>query len=176
MEIEYKHIGGLINNTSMEELLTFFPEEVAYQIIQYTYRLQDKSLLNDIVNFTQSKARVNFLYFTYFTIQNKIHEYKDWISNDIVSFMNDYLHTGVLYGGGYVDKFYTRLSRNPLLNTREKIDKYVIRLGSSGYVTKEANLYLGLMTIEERREFIEWVSHCYGALFECDLFLAVINT
>jgi hypothetical protein len=90
--------------------------------------------------------------------------------------MNDFHHTGVDYGGGYVDKFYTRWSRNPLLNTREKIDKYVIRLGTPGFdnVTKEANLYLGLMTIEERREFIEWVIQSYGALFEGETFLSLI--
>lgn len=161
----------------MEELMSFFPQEVASQIIQYTYRFQDKSLLNDIVNFTQSKATIRFLYFTYFTIREQADDYKDWISNDIVYFMNDFHHTGVNYGGGYVDKFYTRWARNPLLNTREKIDKYVIRLGTPGFdnVAKEANLYLGFMTIEERREFIEWVIQCYGALFEGETFLAVIN-
>lgn len=161
---------------SMEEMMYFFPEEVASQIIQYTYRLQDKSLLNDIVNFTQSKAKMVFLYFTYFTIREEVNEYKDWISNDIVYFMNDFRHTGVIYGGGYVDKFYTRLSRNRLLTTREKIDKYVIHLGTPGFdnVTKEANLYLGLMTIEERREFIEWVIKCYGALFDGETFLSLI--
>jgi hypothetical protein len=160
----------------MEELMSFFPEEVASHIIQYTYRFQSKSLLDDIVNFTQSKARVLFLYFTYFTIREEVNDYKDWISNDIVYFMNNFHHTGVVYGGGYVDKFYTRWSRNPLLNTREKIDKYVIRLGTPGFdnVAKEANLYLGLMLIEERREFIEWVIQCYGELFEGETFLALI--
>lgn len=157
----------------MEEILSYFPREIALQILEYTYQVQDKILLEDIVNFTKSKERVRFLYFTYFTIREQIDEYESWLSNDIVLYMNAFHHTGVLYGGGYVDKFYARLSRNPFLNTREKIDKYVVNLGIDG-ITKEINLYLALMTSEEREEFIEWVIKCYGELFQGDVFLSLI--
>ena len=160
----------------MEEILSYFPIEIVSKIMQYTYQVQDKILLGDIVNFTESKERVRFLYFTYFTIREQIDEYESWLSNDIGLYMNAFRHTGVLYGGGYVDKFYARLSRNPFLNTREKIDKYVVNLGSNGVdgITKEINIYLGLMTSEERAEFIEWVIKCYGELFQGDVFLSLI--
>jgi hypothetical protein len=91
--------------------------------------------------------------------------------------MNDFRHTGVMYGGGYVANFYTRFSRNPFLNTLEKIDKYVVQLATRGFdnATKEANLYLGLMTIEERREFIEWVIQSYSRLYKGEIFLEMIH-
>ena len=143
----------------MEELMDYFPREISLKIMQYTYQVQDKTLLGDIVNFTKSKARLYFLYLTYFTMREESDEYESWLSNDIVLYMNNFRHTGVLYGGGYVDKFYTRLSRNPFLNTREKIDRYVVNLGINGVdgITKEIRIYLGLLTSEEREEFIEWV-------------------
>jgi hypothetical protein len=161
----------------MEELMDYFPREIASQIMQYTYQVQDKTLLNDIVNFTKSKARLYFLYLTYFTMREESDEYESWLSNDIVLYMNNFRHTGVLYGGGYVDKFYTRLSRNPFLNTREKIDRYVVNLGINGVdgITKEIRIYLGLLTSEEREEFIEWVIKCYGELFQGGVFLSLIN-
>ena len=157
--------------------MDYFPREIASQIMQYTYQVQDKTLLNDIVNFTKSKARLYFLYLTYFTMREESDEYESWLSNDIVLYMNNFRHTGVLYGGGYVDKFYTRLSRNPFLNTREKIDRYVVNLGINGVdgITKEIRIYLGLLTSEEREEFIEWVIKCYGELFQGGVFLSLIN-
>jgi len=157
--------------------MDYFPREIALQIMQYTYQVQDKTLLEDIVNFTKSKARLYFLYLTYFTMREEGDEYESWLSNDIVLYMNNFRHTGVLYGGGYVDKFYTRLSRNPFLNTREKIDRYVVNLGINGVdgITKEISIYLGLLTSEEREEFIEWVIKCYGELFQGGVFLSLIN-
>jgi len=161
----------------MEELMDYFPREIALQIMQYTYQVQDKTLLEDIVNFTKSKARLYFLYLTYFTMREESDEYESWLSNDIVLYMNNFRHTGVLYGGGYVDNFYTRLSRNPFLNTREKIDRYVVNLGINGVdgITKEIRIYLALLTSEEREEFIEWVIKCYGELFQGGVFLSLIN-
>jgi|APGre2960657423_1045063.scaffolds.fasta_scaffold19720_2 hypothetical protein len=158
----------------MEELMVFVPPEIASHIIQYTYRFQESELLSDIVNYTKSKAILVFIYLTYFTIREQVNEYEPWLSNDIGHFMNDFHHTGVLYGGGYVDMFYTRLFRNPFLKTREQIDKYVINLGGIDSITKEINIYLGLLKIEERRELIEWVIQCYGLLWDGHLFLELI--
>ena len=160
----------------MEEILSYFPREIALQILEYMYQVQDKILLEDIVNFTKCKERLYFLYFTYFTILEQVDGHESWLSNDIVLYMNAFRHTGVLYGGGYVDKFYARLSRNQFLNTREKIDKYITKLGSNGIdgITKEINIYLGLMTSEEREEFIEWVIQSYGKLYPGETFLSLI--
>ena len=160
----------------MEDILSFLPREIVTLIMQYTYQVQDKHLLSDIVNYTECKERLVFLYLTYFTIREQVHEYESWLSNDIAYYMNEFHHTDMFYGGGYVEKFYTRLSRNPFLNSREKIDRYVIKLGSNGIhgITKETNLYLGLLKSEERQDFIEWVINSYGQLFQGEIFMSLI--
>ena len=138
----------------MEELSRYFPIEIVFQIIQYTYRYQDKQLLNDIINFTESKKILLDLYLLFYTINNEPQEYINWLSNDITYYMNTFYHTGVLYGGRYVDTFYIRFSRNPFLNSNEKIDKYVINLNKNGNLIKKINIYLGLLTISERNDFV----------------------
>lgn len=142
----------------MEYLQSFVPIEIASHIIQYTYRVQNKQLLSDIINFTESKTKLLELYLLYCAKINDYEttQYVNWLANDIVFYMNTFCHTGVLYGGGYVDKFYSRLSRNPFLSSKSKIDKYVIHLSKNGNVMKEVNIYLGLLTIQERSEFIQW--------------------
>jgi len=142
----------------MEYLLSFVPIEIASHIIQYTYRPQNKQLLSDIINFTESKTKLLELYLLNCAKMNDYEttQYANWLANDIVFYMNTFRHTGVLYGGGYVDNFYSRLSRNPFLNSKSKIDKYVIHLSKNGNVMKEVNIYLGLLTIQERSEFIQW--------------------
>lgn len=146
----------------MEYLYSFFPTEISSHIIQYTYSFQNKQLLSDIINFTESKTKILELY----CAKNNDSEYVNWLANDITLYTNTFHHTGVLYGGGYVDKFYSRLSRNPFLNSKEKIDKYVIRLSCKDNVMKEINIYLGLLTIDERYEFIQWYQWDGTILYE----------
>ena len=139
----------------MEKFLNRFPAEIASYIIKYTYNPQNKNLLNDIVNFTDSKLELYKLYLFYWTKHNEPEEYIGWLSNDILLYTNNFRHTGVLYGGGYTDIFYDRLFRNPFLKTKESVDKYVINLGHSNII-KEINIYLGLLTIKERNGFMSW--------------------
>jgi hypothetical protein len=139
----------------MDDVLKRFPTEIASYIIQYTYNPQNKNLLNDIVNFTVSKLELYKLYLNYFTKLNQEEEYIDWLSNDIVLYTNNFRNTGVLYGGGYTNIFYNRLFRLFFLKTKENVDNYIIKLTKSGSI-KEINIYLGLLTIKERTEFIAW--------------------
>jgi len=139
----------------MEEILNKFPIEIASHIIQFTYNPQNKDLLNDIVNFTELKVELYKLYLDYWTQYNESDEYINWLSNDILLYTNNFRHTGVLYGGGYTDMFYDRLFRNSFLKTKENVDKYVINLDNAN-VNKKIHIYLGLLTIKEREDFIVW--------------------
>ena len=145
----------------MENFLNRLPIEIVSYITQYTYNPQNKDLLNDIVNFTVSKVEIYKLYLDYFTELNEAEEYINWISNDIVLYTNNFRHTGVLYGGGYTDLFYDRLFRNSFLKTKENVDDYIIKLTNSGAI-KEINIYLGLLTIKEREDFIIWIKSKNG--------------
>lgn len=145
----------------MENFFNRLPIEIVSYITQYTYNPQNKDLLNDIVNFTVSKVEIYKLYLDYFTELNEAEEYINWISNDIVLYTNNFRHTGVLYGGGYTDLFYDRLFRNSFLKTKENVDDYIIKLTNSGAI-KEINIYLGLLTIKEREDFIIWIKSKNG--------------
>lgn len=145
----------------MEIFFNRLPIEIVSYITQYTYNPQNKDLLNDIVNFTVSKVEIYKLYLDYFTELNEAEEYINWISNDIVLYTNNFRHTGVLYGGGYTDLFYDRLFRNSFLKTKENVDDYIIKLTNSGAI-KEINIYLGLLTIKEREDFIIWIKSKNG--------------
>lgn len=144
-----------MNIVKMNKLINILPHEIISYIIKYTHNPQNKNLLNDIVNFTNSKLQLYNLYLYYWTENNQPDEYISWLSNDIILYANNFRHTGVLYGGGYTDMFYDRLFRNPFLKTRKNVDKYITNL-NNGNVIKEINIFLGLLTIKERSEFIEW--------------------
>ena len=76
-------------------------------------------------------------------------EDKNWLINDIIAYANNYQAT--MYG--YVDKFYNIFKRNIFLQTNEQIRKYVFKLQGS-HVNKEINIYLGLLTPNERNDVI----------------------
>lgn len=135
----------------MKELITYFPEEICLKIIQYTYMPQDKYLLNDIVNYTESKTKLLDLYYKYWIVHNEVDEYKNWLSNDLMSYANNFQPTM----NGYVDNFYNIFLRNPFLKFKEKIHKYVCNLNKNN-ITREINIYLGLLVIQERKDFIQW--------------------
>ena len=142
----------------MEELIRYFPEEICLEIMRYTYMPQDKYLLNDIVNYTESKTKLLDLYFNYWILYNQADEYQNWLNNDIVSYVNNF--EAIMYG--YVDKFYNIFLRNPFLQFKEKIHKYVYNLEKNN-ITREINIYLGLLVIQEREDFIQWfiINHYY---------------
>lgn len=139
----------------MEIILKRFPIEIASYIMRYTYMPQNKILLHDIVNFTEKKQELYERYLLYYNEGDET-DYINWLSNDIVLYTNNFRHTGIEYGGGYIDIFYKRLSRNPFLKSKEMIDKYVIYLFKKGDVKREINFYLGILTAKEREDFLKW--------------------
>ena len=135
----------------MEKFVGRLPNEIILRIISYTYSLQDKTLLNDIVNYTESKTKMFNLYHQRWIIEMSEQEPEDknWLINDIIAYANNYQAT--MYG--YVDKFYNIFKRNIFLQTNEQIRKYVFKLQGS-HVNKEINIYLGLLTPNERNDVI----------------------
>jgi hypothetical protein len=134
----------------MEELIKKLPFDIVFQIIPYTYELQDKSLLNDIVNYSISKKILLELYYNYWIAESDPEEYKNWLINDIFAYSNHYNAT--MYG--YVEKFYNIFFRNVLLKTNVDVDKYVSNLEKK-CVSSQINIFLGLLTIKEREDVIK---------------------
>ncbi len=136
----------------MKNFIDRLPLDIVLQIIPYTYNLQDKNLLNDIVNYKKTQTLLLQLYHKYWIIDiqsENPEQDKNWLINDIISYANDYNAT--MYG--YVDKFYNIFKRNIYLQTNESIDKYINILKEKKVKTR-INIFLGLLTSNERNDLV----------------------
>ena len=136
----------------MDVLMNKLPTDIVLHIIPYTYQLQNKNLLDDIIDFTRSKTILFELYHKYWIIGMQYHdpnEDKYWLINDIHAYANNYKATMF----GYVNNFYSIFKRNRYLKTNEDIDIYVSNLEKRD-VSSQINVFLGLLTIEERNDII----------------------
>ena len=116
------------------------------------YLEQNKNLLEDIVNYTQTKKVLFELYHKFWMIDLislDPEEDKNWLINDIFGYANNNHATM----NGYIDQFYNIFKRNIFLQTNEKIDKYVYNLEKKG-VNTQINIFLGLLTIKERKDIV----------------------
>ncbi len=137
----------------MNYLIERLPKDIILKIIPYTYHLQNKNLLNDIINYKETKEFLIEFYYNYWIGNMNYHiqtlEDKYWLINDLLLFAND--NQGSMYG--YVDKFYNIFGRIINLQTKEDIDKYFL-IFEKKHVINQINIFLGLLTIEERKEFL----------------------
>jgi hypothetical protein len=69
--------------------------------------------------------------------------------NDIFGYANDHEPTML----GYVDHFYDIFKRNKFLQTNAKIIKYISNLEKKSIIS-QINVFLGLLTINERNDII----------------------
>ena len=136
----------------MKEFINKLPLDIVLQIIPYTYNTQDKCLLNDIVNYNETKRILLELYYKCWIIERQMpdpEEDKNWLINDIFGYANDY--NALMFG--YIDKFYNIFSRNIFLRSNEDIEKFVYNLENKD-VSTQINIFLGLLTIKERKDII----------------------
>jgi hypothetical protein len=141
----------------MKDLIRKLPRDIVLLIIPYTYNLQPKPLLNDIVNYKETKTTLFELYHKYWIVEIQSpdpEEDKNWLINDIFAYSNSYTAT---MNGGYIDKFYNIFKRNNYLQTKEKIDNYVNNMEKKNVVS-QINIFLGLLTIQERNEILSQFS------------------
>lgn len=137
----------------MKHFIDRLPIDIVFKIIPYTYTLQNKNMLHDIVNFAETKKTLLKLYHSYWVEAGEEDEDKNWLINDIFAYAND--HHATMYG--YVDKFYRIFERHVCLKnkskSKEKIDKYVHNLEKESVET-QINIFLGLLNIKERNDLI----------------------
>jgi len=136
----------------MQYFMQRLPMDILLHIIPYTYNVQQKTLLNDIENFTEVKTSLYNLYHNYWMVEMQSldqNEDKNWLINDIFAYANNY-NAGTY---GYIDNFYNIFKRNIYLQTTEDVDKYVNKLEEKHVVT-QINIFLGLLTIQERKELL----------------------
>ena len=142
--------------------LTKLPSDIISRIISYTYEIQDKSLLNDIIHYHHSKKILLELYYKFWIIDMQSpdsDEDKNWLINDIFAYANNYKATM----HGYIDEFYNIFKRNNLLQRNDQIDKYVMFLLDKKHVSSQINIFLGLLTPNERNDIIifQLINHLF---------------
>lgn len=142
----------------MKDFIQRLPRDIILYIIPYTYNLQNKNLLNDIINYKKTRTLLLELYYEYWIINIQQIEEPDidkyWLIKDIYGYANNYNDTM------YVDKFYNIFKRNMSLQTTEAVDKYKNNLLEKNLKT-QINIFLGLFTTSERNHF---VIACYNKL------------
>ena len=136
----------------MKDFIQRLPIDIILYIIPYTYNLQNKNLLNDIRNYTETRSLLLKTYYEYWIIDAESpdsEEDTNWLINDIMLYTNN--DKATMYG--YVDNFYNIFKRNVSLHTNNNIDKYIINLYKKTAKT-QINIVLGLLTMNERNDVI----------------------
>lgn len=147
----------------MKKFIEKLPIDIVFRIIPYTYRLQNKDLLYDIINYKKTKTILFDLYYDFWIVNmhSQTEEDLNWLINDLFSYANDYNAT--MYG--YVDKFYNIFRRNRFLQTNEQIDHYVFSLEKRD-VSTQINIFLGLLKVYERNDIIRSFIETNETIFE----------
>ena len=136
----------------MKDFIQRLPIDIILYIIPYTYNLQNKNLLNDIRNYTETRSLLLKIYYEYWIIDAESQDSEEdtnWLINDIMLYTNN--DKATMYG--YVDNFYNIFKRNVSLHTNNNIDKYIINLYKKTAKT-QINIVLGLLTMNERNDVI----------------------
>jgi hypothetical protein len=125
--------------------------DIILYIIPFTYNLQNKDLLNDIIHYKEIRTLLLELYYNYWIIDGHQDPVEDlyWLINDIFIYANNDKATMF----GYVDHFYNIFKRNNSLQTIDAINKYVLKFEKKNVKT-QINIFLGLLTIGERNDLV----------------------
>lgn len=134
----------------LDKLIQKLPDELISIIMSYTYNIQNKELRQDIKNYHLTFSAINEIYLERFMEYNDpIRESQEWLNNDVYGFCNN--HVAIMFG--YVDDFYKIFFQHPLLNTKSKLDKYIVVLEQKD-VKIQNRIFWGLMSPQQRHQFI----------------------
>ena len=150
---KFTHLS-LVKANNIQRLIQKLPMDIVLKIIPYTYNLQQKPLLNDIVNYNETKSFLLKKYYDFWIIEMEEpnpEEHKNWLINDIFGYANG--QEALMYG--YVEKFYSIFKRNTFLQTKtdEDVEKYVGYLEKKD-VSTQINIFLGLFHPNERNDIV----------------------
>lgn len=140
----------------MNNFINKLPRDIILQIIPYTYNFQNKNLLYDIKNYKETRTLLLQLYHKIWVTELQSQdpeEDKKWLINDIFAYANNY--NAIMYG--YIDKFYNIFKRNIFLKTNQHVYKYIEHVEKKN-MSSQINIFLGLLTINERNELLSELS------------------
>jgi len=133
----------------LNELIKRLPPELINLIIGYSYNLQDKALLNDIIHYNLTKETIHTYYFNVNFYQDMDVDYKQSLMNDIFYYAND--NKSIDYG--VTEKFCNIFFRNKQLKNKMNIHNYVFNNNKT--MIAHINIFWGIFTVNERMEFMK---------------------
>jgi hypothetical protein len=133
------------------------PIDIQYRILSYTYLPQPKDLLDDIENFYTTRNAIKQIYNEIWIDNSDDFSPEQWIVNDML----EYINNGNIYITDLEEEYYKILSRNPFLSSVTKMNSYIKKLYLKPGYNNEINIICGLMTIEDRIDFINYMQIIY---------------
>jgi hypothetical protein len=134
-----------MDEIKLKKNLSRLPREIINLILFYSYSCQPKYLMEDIKNVNMVKNNLLVMYKQYWEYEDN-----DWLINDLISYANGYNAT--MYG--YIDNFYNIFLRHICLENVLQVDKYITSLKNLKVIT-QINIFLGLLTVNERNDFLK---------------------
>lgn len=150
---------------TLERRIQLLPDDIIRYIIPYTYSLQPNALRTDIRSFCSTHQQNAKLYYEYWLLEmDEFVEPSDaeWWSDDIYGYMNQ---NKIPVIGNLNSRWYSIFRRNPLLNTKHKIDNYYEYIKSYKSFQSQIRICWGLFLPEERVEFVSFLANALLFVF-----------
>jgi len=145
-------------------LLFLFIDSLPYELMEMirrmTYNIQSKELLNQLKNRHILKKLIYETYSPIYSheLPNEPKAIENWIDNDISLSLNK--GTASMYG--YIEHYYTILSRNIVFNTKEKIDTFSDTCFTKMDAKTTINIYLGLLNESDITDLLRYIDRTYN--------------
>ncbi|MBM10157.1 MAG: hypothetical protein CMF69_11390 [Magnetovibrio sp.] len=133
------------------DIIQKLPEDIMKYIIPYTYSPQPAHLLKDIRNYVSTRQLIKDIYYNNWIKKwgEEQQEDQNWLINDLFGFGNNGMPTMI----SYIDDFRNLWFRNPQININDDFDRFIIAFNKK-QVSTQINMFWGIMTMSERKEFI----------------------
>ena len=137
----------------MDLLVKILPIDLVYMILNYICYPQPKALTEDIVSYVSIRQMVCKIYYNKWIIEmgNHVGEDSNWLDNDLILYANEGVPTMI----GVQPKCREILNRFCNYGKAHKLDFYVFAMSNKLSSKTRANMWLGLLTKEEREDFLK---------------------
>lgn len=141
---------------TIEERIQHLPIDIIRYIIPMTYQVQEKKHLDNICNYYICRKQIQSIYHEYWITKMNGYdgEDTDWIINNLEFYFNEYNATSYYGYNDFTHELFRRFFKMRH-HTDIEIDHYFDKIFKGFSSTRQVNLFLGVLTPEERTIFID---------------------